>query len=404
MTLRALLALFAAGLAAAPALAQGFEHGPRNTDLAPQFPWQFRAPLENSGVKIAQDVIAEGLEHPWGLEVLPDGAGYLVTERPGRLRHVAPDGTLSAPIAGVPAVLAERQGGLLDVALAPDFATSRRVYLSYAKPLSGGIFQRGLSATAAAYGTLSEDMRTLTDVTEIFVQSPGSTVPMHYGSRIVFDGAGHIYVTTGEHSSQETRVYAQDLDKTYGKVVRLTLDGEVPADNPFVGTPGALPEIWSYGQRNIQGAMMRDGQLWTIEHGPAGGDELNLIEPGVNYGWPVISYGQNYNGSAVGSGAAQREGMAQPVYFWDPVIAPAGMMTYEAGAFADWQGDVFIGSLNPGGIVRLELDGDRVVAEERLAMNLGRVRDVATDADGSILAITDDPEGVLVRLAPVTSG
>lgn len=397
MPLRALFLLSAC--LAAPACAQTFDYGPRNTDLAPQNAAQFRAPLVTSPVQIAQRVIAGGLEHPWGLEVLPDSAGYLVTERPGRLRHIAPDGTLSAPISGVPRVLAQRQGGLLDVALAPDFASSRRIYLTYAKPLAGG-----LSATAAAYGTLSQDMRSLRDVTEIFVQSPGSTAPMHFGSRIVFDGAGHLFITTGEHSSPEYRVFAQDLDKTYGKVVRLTLDGAVPQDNPYVATDDALPEIWSYGHRNIQGAMMRGNQLWTIEHGPRGGDELNLTEPGVNYGWPVISYGQNYSGTAIGSGIAQQDGMAQPVYFWDPVIAPAGMMTYDADAFDDWRGDVFISSLNPGGIVRLNLNGDTVVAEERLMMDLGRVRDVATDLDGSILAITDSPDGALIRLSPGAPG
>ncbi|MFZ5961568.1 PQQ-dependent sugar dehydrogenase [Thalassococcus sp. BH17M4-6] len=398
MTVRLSLSLIAT-LAALPACAQSFERGERNTDLQPQDPSQFRAPLETSDIEISQDVVASGLEHPWGIEVLPDGGGYLVTERPGRLRHVAPDGTLSDPISGVPEVVAERQGGLLDVALSPDFAETRRVYLSYAKPVGDN-----LSATAAAYGTLSEDLSSLTDVTDIFVQTPGSTAPMHFGSRVVFDDAGHVFVTTGEHSTRKYRHYAQDLDKTYGKVVRLTGDGDVPSDNPFVDTEGARPEIWSLGQRNIQGAMMRDGQLWTIEHGPQGGDELNLIEPGKNYGWPVISYGQNYNGSTIGDGIAQMEGMEQPVYFWDPVIAPAGMMTYDGSAFADWQGDVLISSLYPGGIVRLELDGNTVAAEERVLMDLGRVRDVETDADGTILLITDQPDGALIRLSPATSG
>ena len=395
MTVSRLICFTVTGaLATSAACAQEFQRGDRNTALEPQNPSQFRAALKSSGITLEQEVIAEGLEHPWGIEVLPEG-GYLVTERPGRLRHVATDGTLSDPISGVPEVVAQDQGGLLDVALAPDFAESRRVYLSYAKPVGDG-----LSATAAAYGTLNEDMTALEDVPDIFVQSPGSTVDKHFGSRVVFDGDGHVYITTGEHSSPEYRVYAQDLDKTYGKVIRLTLDGEVPDGNAFVDQEGAMPEIWSYGHRNMQGAMMRDGELWTIEHGPQGGDELNKIEPGTNYGWPVISFGQNYSGTDIGEGIAAKDGMAQPVYFWDPVIAPGGMLTYEGDVFSDWQDDVFIGSLYPGGIVRLDLEDGTVVAEERLAMDLGRVRDLEVDSDGTLLAITDTDNGVLVRLSP----
>ncbi|SLN29324.1 Soluble aldose sugar dehydrogenase YliI precursor [Roseivivax jejudonensis] len=386
-------------LTAACATAQDFERGSRNTDLQPAYEWQFRAPLEDSGIAIETSVVADGLVHPWGIEVLPGDAGYLVTERPGRLRVVAEDGTLGEPISNVPEVLAQDQGGLLDVTLAPDFETSRRIYLTYAKPLGGGE-----SATAAAYATLSEDMTALEGVTEIFVQEPGSTVPKHYGSRVELDDAGHVFITTGEHSSQRTRVYAQDLDKTYGKTIRLTRDGAVPSDNPFVGQDGAVDSIWSWGHRNIQGAMVVDGTLWTIEHGPAGGDELNEIEPGANYGWPVISYGEQYSGGPIGSGEAQREGMEQPVYFWDPVIAPGGMTMYDGDAFPDWQGDVFIGSLAPGGIVRLELQDGRVAAEERLQMDLGRVRDITVDDDGGLLAITDFRNGEIVKLLPANSG
>ncbi|SFD98784.1 PQQ-dependent sugar dehydrogenase [Roseivivax sediminis] len=395
--LTALSAPLALCLAAGPVAAQEFERGPRNTDLEPASEDQFRAPLETTDITLDTTVIAGGLVHPWGIEVLPGEQGYLVTERPGRLRTVSRDGIVSDPISGVPEVLNQRQGGLLDVALAPDFEDSRRIYLSYAKPVGDG-----LSATAAAYATLSEDMTALEDVTEIFVQEPGSTVPMHFGSRVDFDGNGHVYITTGEHSSPETRVFAQDLDKTYGKTIRLTLDGEVPQDNPFVGEEGAVPSIWSYGHRNPQGAMVQDGDLWVIEHGPAGGDELNAVEPGLNYGWPVISYGQNYNGSEVGEGIAQQEGMEQPVYFWDPVIAPGGMTMYDGSAFSDWQGDLFIGSLSPGGIVRLELDGGTVVAEERLQMDLGRVRDVTVDDDGGLLAITDFEDGEIVKILPAS--
>ncbi|MCE0504826.1 PQQ-dependent sugar dehydrogenase [Roseivivax sp. GX 12232] len=380
---------------AAPAFGQGFERGPRNTDFPPAREDQFRAPLVQSEVTLATETLAEGLTHPWGIAVLPEGAGYLVSERPGALRFVDPEGAISEPIGNVPKVRAQGQGGLLDVALAPDFAESRRVYLTYAKPI--GLRK---NATAAAYGRLSDDLSRLEDVTEFFVQEPSSFSPAHFGSRVVFDGAGHVFVTTGEHSTEEERVFAQDLDKTYGKIVRFTEDGAVPEDNPFVDDPEAVPSIWSYGHRNVQGAHVRDGQLWTIEHGPRGGDELNLPEPGKNYGWPVISYGETYGGSPIGSGEAQAEGMEQPVYFWDPVIAPGDLTIYEGDLFPEWQGDMFIGSLNPGGIVRLGLEGDRVGEEERMLMQLGRVRDVTVDADGSLLAITDADNGRIVRITP----
>ncbi len=383
---------------AAPAAAQTFERGERNTDFQPAFNEQFRAPLMESDVALETEELVGGLVHPWGIDVLPEDGGYLVTERPGRLRHVAEDGTLSDPIAGLPEVLAEEQGGLLDVKVAPDFAESRRIYMTYAKPL-----EDNLSATAAAYATLSEDMTELTDVTEIFVQAPGSTAPMHYGSRVVFDGAGHVFITTGEHFTQEYRVFAQDLDKTYGKVIRLTLDGEVPEDNPYVDDEDAVDSIWSYGHRNVQGATMIGDQLWTIEHGPQGGDELNLTEAGVNYGWPEVSYGEQYGGGAIGSGQASAEGMEEPVYFWDPVIAPGDMTVYEGEMFPEWEGDLLIGALVRGGLVRLSLEDGMVTEEESLVRDLGRVRDVTVDDDGSLLAITDFESGQIVRIAQAQS-
>ncbi len=384
---------------AAPVAAQTFERGPRNTDFPPAFNEQFRAPLVESDVTLATEVLASDLVHPWGIDVLPGDGGYLVTERPGRLRHVAEDGTLSDPISGVPEVVAQRQGGLLDVKVAPDFEDSRRIYMTYAKPVGDG-----LSATAAAYATLSEDMTALSDVTDIFVQQPGSTAAMHFGSRVVFDGEGHVFITTGEHSTQEYRVFAQDLDKTYGKIIRLTLDGEVPQDNPFVDDSDAVDSIWSYGHRNVQGATMIDGTLWTIEHGPQGGDELNKPEPGLNYGWPVVSYGEQYGGGIIGSGEASAEGMEEPVYFWDPVIAPGDMTLYEGEMFPEWQGDVFIGALVRGGLVRLSLENGMVVEEESLVRELGRVRDVTVDDDGSLLAITDFENGQIVRITNGSSG
>ena len=398
MTIRAaLLATLSAAALPGAAAAQGFDYGERNTDFPPAFPEQFRAPLAQSDVQLEVETVAGGLVHPWGIAVLPDEAGYLVTERSGQLRHVSPDGAVSPPISGVPEVLARDQGGLLDVAVGPDFASDRRIYLTYAKPMPGG-----QNATAAARGVLSDDMAALSEVEDIFVQDPPADPAKHFGSRILFPGDGTAVITTGEHSSDATRVFAQDLDKTYGKVVRVNLDGSIPEDNPFTDDADAVDSIWSYGHRNVQGAAYdADGTLWTIEHGPAGGDELNRPEPGLNYGWPVISYGQRYDGGPIGSGESKMEGMEQPVYFWDPVIAPGGMMFHDGAAFADWNGDLLIGSLNPGGVVRLSLNGDGlVVEEERLLRDQGRVRDVEVLADGTFLFLTDFQNGSLMRAVP----
>ncbi|MCK0167166.1 PQQ-dependent sugar dehydrogenase [Jannaschia sp. S6380] len=381
----------------AAAFAQFFTWGERNTDFPPAFPEQFRAELVSSDVSLTTETLAGGLVHPWGIATLPEDAGWLVTERAGRLRHIAPDGTMSDPLSGVPEVLAQGQGGLLDVALGPNFAEDRMIYLTYAKPMGDG-----LSATAAARGALSEDMTALDGIEDIFVQDPPDDTAKHFGSRILFPGDGTAVITTGEHSSMETRVYAQDLDKTYGKVIRVNLDGSIPPDNPFVDDPNAVDSIWSLGHRNIQGAAYdADGTLWTIEHGPAGGDELNRPEPGLNYGWPVISYGEQYNGGPIGSGEAVQEGMEQPVYFWDPVIAPGGMAFHSGEAFADWNGDILASSLYPGGVVRLSLNADDlVVEEERLLRDIGRVRDVEVQPDGTFLILTDFQNGAVIRVAP----
>ena len=388
-----------AGAASAQSSEPAFTYGQRNTDFMPAFEHQTRAPLQDSGLELETSVIVGGLEHPWGIAVLPEG-GYLVTERAGRLRHVGSDGALSEPLSGVPEVLAREQGGLLDVAVGPDFASDRMVYLTYSKPVGAD----GLSVTAAARGRLSDDMSALEGVEDIFVQDPPSANPMHYGSRIVFDGEGHAYVTTGEHFSDQEREFAQDLDKTYGKVVRVALDGSAPEDNPFAGRDGAAPEIWSYGHRNVQAAVVApDGTLWTVEHGPQGGDELNRPEPGLNYGWPVVSYGRNYDGSPVGSGQAEAEGMEQPVYFWDPVIAPGGMDLHQGDTFSQWNGDLLIGSLYPGGVVRIALGEDgRVSAEERLLRDAGRVRTVKVLDDGSFVYLTDTEDGEIVHVTPKT--
>jgi glucose/arabinose dehydrogenase len=321
----------------------------------------------------------------------------LVTERPGALRHVTADGAVSGPIVGVPEVDSGGQGGLLDVALAPDFAASRLVFLSYAEAGEGG------NGTAVARGRLSEDLGRLEDVEVIFRQQPKLPSRAHFGSRLVFDGEGRLFVTLGERSAARFRGQAQDLDSHLGKIVRINPDGSVPGDNPFVGRDGALPEIWSYGHRNVQAAAIapHSGVLWEIEHGPRGGDELNIVQPGANYGWPVVTLGINYDGSQVGEGLKRAEGMVDAIYSWTPVIAPSGMMFHGGDGFPEWQGDLFVGGLASTALVRLELEGDRVVGEERLLESLGlRIRDVAEAADGAIHVVTDEDDGEILRIEP----
>lgn len=384
-------ALIAGGAAAQP-VEQG---SPNVPEFDPAFPQQTRAPAVDSGVDLQVEEVAGGLVHPWGIAPLPEG-GYLVTERPGRLRHISPDGTLSEPIGGVPEVLAQRQGGLLDVTVSPDFASDRTIYLTYAKPLGDG-----MSATAAARARLSEDMTRLEDVRDIFVQEPPSSVAAHYGSRIVIDG-DIAWITTGEHFTEANRQLSQELDNTYGKVVRIHTDGSIPQDNPFVNHPDAIDSIWTLGNRNIQAADLRGpGDLWVVEHGPQGGDELNHPQAGGNYGWPVVSYGENYNGTPIGSGEADHaaRGFVPPTYYWDPVIAPSGMVFYDGGLFP-FEGDLLIGSLRPGALVRLEMEGDVVTGEERLLTDRGRIRDVVQDTDGSLLVLVDDDDGSVLRLRP----
>lgn len=374
--------------------AKPVDRGPPNAEYEPAFPEQEMAP-QLEATEVAIETFAENLERPWGIAPLPDGS-YLVTERPGRLRHVSAQGEVHEPISGLPEIDAREQGGLLDVTLSPDFGSDRMVYFTYAKPVDGGV------ATAAARGMLTEDMTALENVEDIFVQGPPSDAPMHYGSRITFDNEGHVFITTGEHFTDEYRKMAQELDNTYGKVVRLNPDGSVPEDNPFVGQDGE-DAIWSYGHRNIQGAAIQPatGDYWTIEHGPAGGDELNRPEAGKNYGWPEVSYGIRYDGAPIGTGEPRAEGMEEPVYYWDPVIAPGGMAFYEGDAFEGWEGDLIIASLSPGEVVRLDLDEEGlVVGEEALAGGNGRVRDVEIAEDGTVLFLIDSEAGAILRMSP----
>ena len=340
---------------------------------------------------ISTSPVASGLEHPWGLAFLPDGR-MLVTERPGRLRIVDRNGRLSAPLSGVPTVFASRQGGLLDVALSPQFASDRLVYLSFSEPGEGG------AGTSVARGRLADNG--LENVQVIWRQTPKVSGPNHWGSRLVFAADGTLFVTTGDRFSYRDR--AQDLSTTVGKVVRINADGSIPADNPFAKREGARPEIWSYGHRNLQGAALHPetGRLWTIEHGAAGGDELNHPEAGKNYGWPTITYGRDYGGGRIGIGAV-REGMEQPVYYWDPVIAPSGMAIYTGDRYPGWTGSIFVGSMSPGGLVRLEMRGDSVVKEERYLRDLReRSRDVKQGPDGYLYIATDHADGRILRVVP----
>ena len=350
-------------------------------------------PPSTSGV-VRADVVARGLEHPWALAFLPDGR-MLVTERPGRLRIVSMDGTISAPLAGVPAVYARGQGGLLDVALDPAFAQNRLVYLSYAEP-----GEDNTAGTAVARGQLGTNG--LENVQVIYRQVPKLPGGGHYGSRLVFARDGKLFVTQGDR--QVGRAHVQDLSKGMGKIVRINPDGTVPRDNPFVRREGARPEIWSYGHRNLQGAALHPetGQLWTVEHGARGGDELNFPQSGRNYGWPVITYGVDYSGARIGEGT-EKAGMEQPVYYWDPVIAPSGLIFYTGDAIPGWKGSIVIGSMTPGALVRLTMQDGRVVKEERYLQELRqRFRDVQQGPDGLIYVVTDHDDGQLLRISPAT--
>lgn len=362
---------------------------------AAQGPAQASPQPESIEGVVRAETVAEGLVHPWALAFLPDGR-LLVTERPGRLRIVSMDGTLSEPLTGVPEVMASGQGGLLDVALDPDFATNRLVYLSFAE---AGEDQT--NGTAVARGRLGD--AGLENTTVIYRQRPKVNSRGHFGSRLVFSNDGKLFITQGDRQATQFRVLAQDLTKGMGKVMRVNPDGSIPEDNPFVGREDAQPEIWSYGHRNVQAAALHPetGQLWTVEHGARGGDELNHPEAGKNYGWPVITYGVDYSGAKIGEGTT-KEGMEQPVYYWDPVIAPSGMAFYTADVIPGWQGSVLIGSMTPGALVRLVLEDGRVVTEERYLGDLDeRIRDVQVGPDGFVYVVTDSEMGRVLRVRPV---
>lgn len=345
----------------------------------------------SSAGELAVETVASGLEHPWGLAFLPDGR-MLVTERPGRLRVVSARGELSRPVIGVPNVMARGQGGLLGIALDPDFAQNRLVYLSFSEPRTGG------NGTSVARGKLNAQSTALTDVAVIFRQMPTIASNMHFGSRLVFDRTGALFVTVGERYTQ--RDQAQNPANHLGKIIRIRPDGSVPADNPK--KPGWAPEVWSIGHRNVQGAALHPdtGQLWTAEHGARGGDEINTPKAGLNYGWPVITYGVDYSGVKIGEGTA-KPGMEQPLFYWDPSIAPSGAAFYTGSAWPQWKNSLFVGALAGSLLARLSTEGEKVTGEERLLTDIGaRIRDVVQGPDGFLYLLTDEEDGKLLRVRP----
>lgn len=384
--------VLAAGLAATPCLPSETRERYADTQR-PAFANQTRAcaPPVASGVRIT--TFATGLNLPWGVEVLPDGRLLVTERRENALRVVMPDGRVLAPITGLPAIDTEEQGGLLDVAVKPRAANDFTVCISFAEKRGGG-----LSGTSVACGraTGAENL-VLEDLRVIFRQQPAWRGHEHFGSRLVFAPDGTLFITLGERADPPMRTLAQNLSTTLGKVVRVNLDGTAPQDNPFVARGGEAAFVWTYGHRNMQAAALRGGELYTVEHGPAGGDEFNHERPGRNYGWPVITYGLDYSGRPIGAGITQQAGMEQPLYYWDPAISPSALLFHSGRMFPAWRDNALIGSMQTDGLVRLVLDGDRVVNEERIPLG-ARVRDVAEARDGSLYVSVDSVEGSILRV------
>jgi glucose/arabinose dehydrogenase len=384
-----------------PEVAPDYGIPPNAPDQKPAFAGQTDAPESKSPVAVDVVAVAEGLVSPWSLEFLPDGR-MLVTEKPGRMRIVTPDGKLSEPIAGIPMVDARGQGGLLDVVLAPDYAKTQMIYWSYAEPRDGG-----QNNTAVARGKLVDGAAPRVDnVQVIYHQVPSMASTLHFGSRLVWNRDGTLFITQGERSITPGRMQAQQMDSGLGKIMRINADGSVPKDNPFVGKPGVLPEIWSFGHRNVQAAALHPatGDLWDVEHGTRGGDEVNIARKGKDYGWPTIAYGIEYQGGAITGGIQRKEGMEQPVYYWDPNIAPSGMTFYTGDLVPAWKGNLFVGGLASRALIRLVVDAQgKVTGEERLLRNMEpreRIRDVKQGPDGALYVATDNTKGRILKISP----
>jgi aldose sugar dehydrogenase len=373
-----------------------------NPEQKPAFAGQTDAPEQKLGVAFDVVTVVEGLQNPWAVAFLPGGK-MLITERPGRLRVLGTDGTLSVPVAGLPAVFARAQGGLLDVALDPAFAKNNLIYWSFSEPR-----ENNENNTAVARGKFVDDAAAprVDDVQVIYHQTPSMNSPLHFGSRLVFGRDGTLFVTQGDRSIIPGRMQAQKLDSGIGKLVRINADGSIPKDNPFVGKEGVRPEIWSYGHRNLQAAALHPttGELWEIEHGTRGGDEINIARKGKDYGWPTIAYGIEYQGGTITGGIQQQAGMEQPIYYWDPIIGPSGMAFYTGSLFPQWKGNLFVGGHGSRDLVRLSLDGEKITGEERLLKDIQpkpeAIRDVRVGPDGALYLLTDGAAGRLLKLVP----
>ncbi len=369
------------------------ETKPANTTYAPAFTGQTRIAGIQTTTGYGGTVLTESLQSPWGITSLPDGR-LLITQKGGTMRIVTTSGQVSEPITGLPAVNASGQGGLLGVRVDPAFATNRMVYWVFSENSANG------NATAVAKGMLSADEKTIQNATVIYRALPAYSGTLHYGGRILIDNAGNLIISTGERSDLVTRPQAQSLNSALGKVIRITKDGQAASGNPLAGQSGALPEIYSYGHRNVQGLAFHPvtGELWEAEFGPLGGDEVNRIQAGKNYGWPTITYGLEYSGQTIGAGIQQQSGMEQPVYYWDPVVSPSGMTFYTGDNMPEWKNNLFLGGLSGMHIVRLVINSDnKVVGEERLlAGEQQRFRDITQGTDGYLYAITD--QGRLYRI------
>jgi len=392
--------LLSTALLSAPAFAQNVNTAPPNApDQTPAFEGQTRAPEPVEPTAVTTEVVADALPQLWSMEFLPDGR-MLVTAKAGAMHIINTDGTAGPELTGVPEVDADGQGGLLDVALAPGYETSGMIYFSFSEPREGG---NGTSVASAKLVPDEAGGGALEDVKVIFQQMPTYDGDKHFGSRLVFGPEGELYVTVGERSDVEPRVQAQDITSGLGKVFRIDAAGAALADNPFVDEEGALPEIWSFGHRNMQAAALDgEGRLWTVEHGPKGGDELNRPEAGKNYGWPEVTYGEDYSGAPIGDGITQKAETEQPIYYWDPVIAPSGMAFYEGDEFPAWENTFLIGGLGVQSIVVVHLEGDQVASEERIPLE-ARVRDVKVGLDGAIYAVTENPNAGTSQIVRVSA-